>query len=386
MTLVRGVAGRSYFTLDDLGAYEAARRDPQGFVSGLPRPVTLDEVQRVPELLLAIKGEVDRRRRPGEFLLTGSARVELRRGAKETLAGRAALLRLRPMTWAEGEGRPAWNPVDVLLRCRSSAEAARSFGAGTDFEAGRVLAGGLPVPLLRIRGAAARSRWLEQYRSAYVERDVPQLVRIEEVPAFVRFLSLAAARTAQTTNFAALAHDSGISADTGLRWFGAVEATFLADLVQPYFRNIGKRLVKTPKLHLGDVGLAAHLCGVRRWDDAVRHQLSGALLETLVAQHVLAFAGSARQPVGVSHYRTHGGAEVDLVATRGRRLLPIEVKASRTVGPRDAVGIRAFLSDFASSAPFGVLLYSGEDARPIARDVVALPLTTFLAGVEPPSS
>jgi hypothetical protein len=322
---------------------------------------------------------VDRNRKPGQFLLTGSAKIEMRRGVRETLAGRASLLRLRPMTWAEVEGRVDWNPVDLLFRCRSVADAVRRFHGGAPFEAERILAGGLPEPCLTRKGAA-RSRWFEQYRMAYMERDVPPLLRVEEVPAFLRFLSLAAARTSQVANFASLARECGVSADTGLRWFGILEATFLTDQVPPYWRNIGKRLLKSPKLHFGDAGLAAHLMGVRSWAEAVRLNLSGALLETLSAQHLMAFAETATRPTQIFHYRTHAGAEVDLVLVRGARLLPVEVKLSATVRPGDVSGLRAFLGDFPSEAPFGTVLYAGAEAVPLGRNVVALPLRTFLAG------
>ncbi len=378
-TLAREVdPGRAFVTLDDLTALGAARHDPQGFLRELPRPVTLDEVQRVPELLLAIKREVDRKRRPGDFLLTGSARIEMRKGVQETLAGRAALMRLRPMTWTEADGRARWNSLDELFACRSPSEVVRRFGAAPPFDSERVLAGGLPAPLLSRRGTA-RGRWFDQYRSAYVERDVPPLLRVEEVSAFLRFLTLVAARTSQTSSFASLSRDAGVSPDTGLRWYGVLEATFLADTVQPYWRNIGKRLVKSPKIHFGDAGLAARILAVDRWKDARRHGLAGALLETLVAQHVLAYAESGRRPSSVFHFRSHSGTEVDLVVERGPRLLPIEVKSSSTIQPSDLRGLFAFLKDF-PAAPHGVVLYAGEEALPVGRGVAAVPLTHFLAG------
>ena len=384
-TLVRRAPGRrAWVTLDDLSALSAARRDPEGFLRGLPRPLTIDEVQRVPELLLPIKREVDRRPKPGQFLLTGSARIEMRRGVTETLAGRGSLLRLRPMTWAEAAGRASWNPVDLLFSSRSVADAASRFPDGRPMDGSRVLAGGLPIPLLRRRGGARR-RWLDEYHAAYVQRDVPPLVQIDQVAPFVRFISLAAARTAQTTNHAMLARETGVSADTGLRWFGVLESTFLADPVPPWFRNIGKRLVKAPKLHFGDAGLAARMAGVVGWADARRQNLAGALVETLVAQHLLVFAECGRQPAQVFHYRTHAGAEVDFVLARGRRLVPVEVKSSSKIDARDLSGMRSFLSDFRREAPFGVVLYTGPQALPVGRGIVALPMTTFLEGPGNPS-
>jgi predicted AAA+ superfamily ATPase len=378
-TLVRSLPGRTYVTLDDLGALEAARRDPAGFVAGLPRPVTIDEAQRVPELLLPIKREVDSRRRPGQFLLTGSARIELKRGVQETLAGRGAIARLRPMTWSEAAGRAEWNAVDELFQRKSAAAVLERFARGAALEGARVLRGGLPVALLG-RNAGARVRWLEQYRAAYVERDVPPLVQLDDLPSFLRYLGLAAARTAQLMNYSAIGRDAGVATDTSVRWMGVLEATFLADELPPYFRNVGKRLVKSPRLHLGDVGVAAELCGVRTWPDALRFNLAGPFLETLVAQHLFAFAETAAQATRVFHWRTHAGAEVDFVLERGSRLLPVEVKLTSTPGPSDARGVRAFRETFPEAAQFGVVLHAGENAIPLADGVVAVPLSIFLAG------
>lgn len=382
-SLARTLSNRTYLTLDDVAALEAARRDPAGFIAGLPRPVTIDEVQRAPELLLPIKAEIDRRRRNGEFLLTGSAQIELRRGTRETLAGRGSLLRLRPMTWAERARRPEWNAIDALFGCRTAAAVASLFSHHAPFDYTQVFAGGLPFPLLKLQGGA-RARWFEQYRASYVERDVPPLLQVEEVASFIRFLALAASRTAQTTNYAAIGHEAGISTNTALRWSGVLEATFLVDLLPPYFRNLGKRLVKAPKLHFGDVGLAGHFVGASSWKDATRTHVAGALLETLVAQHFLAFSDTARSPVKVFHYRTQAGAEADFVLARGPRLIPIEVKASATVRSGDTTGLRSFLKDHPESASFGVVLYTGDGSVPLGKDVVAIPLGAVLGG--PPVS
>lgn len=382
-TLVRRIdPGRAYFTLDDLSLLAAAREDPQGFIQSLPRPVTLDEVQRVPELLLAIKREVDVRRRAGAFLLTGSSQIPAGRGVKETLAGRVALLRLRPLTWAEAAGNAQSSLLDLLFRFRSASELSAAFAGRTasPLDSAKLMMGGLPVPFLGRKGVGARERWFEQYRATYIEQDVPPLVRIEEVPAFVRFLSLAAARTAQAANMAALAHDAGVSVDTGVRWSALMEMTFLADRIPPYWRNIAKRLVKSPKLHIGDAGLAGHLAGVRGWGDARRLNVAGRLLETLVAQHLLAFADAARVPTRIFHYRTQAGAEVDFVLERGTRLLPIEVKTASTVRTADTRGLGSFLETFGRAAPFGLVLYGGAEAVPLARGLVALPLSFVLEG------
>jgi predicted AAA+ superfamily ATPase len=372
---------RAYVTLDDLGALQAAQEDPEGFVGNLPRPVTLDEIQRAPELLLPIKREIDRTRKPGAFLITGSSRIQARRGMQETLAGRAALLRLRPMTWAEASGNDRWNPVDALWSCRSSREVIDRFGQNPApaLDPRRILAGGFPIPLLRKKGAS-RARWFAEYRATYIQQDVPPLLKVEEVPPFVRFVSMTAAQTAQTTNHAALARDTGISTDTALRWFGLLETTFLVDPIPSYQRNRRKRLVKSPKVHFGDAGLAAYLAGVRNHREASRVNIAGALLETLVAQHLLAFCESARKETSLLHYRSHGGAEVDFVLEQGNRTIPIEVKMGATARPSDTRGIQSFLKEPLHTAPFGLLLYGGTDTVPLTRSVVALPLSRFLEG------
>jgi predicted AAA+ superfamily ATPase len=378
-TLARAQPGRTYVTLDDLTALDAARGDPVGFLRDLPRPVTIDEVQRAPELVLAVKHAVDLERSAGDFLLTGSTRLGFGSDTTDSLAGRAAVLRLRPMTWAEQAGRASWNAVDVLFGERTASGLARRFARSTPLQGLRVLAGGLPVPMLTLKGGA-RTRWFEHYRSTYLERDVPALVRADETTALSRFVTLAATRTAQTTNFADLAREVGVSADTGRRWFGVLEATYLVDLVTPWFRNVGKRLVKAPKLHFGDAGLAAHLLGAHTFREAQSLHVAGPLLETLVAQHLLSFASATSRVTGVHHYRTHAGAEVDFVLVRGSRLLPIEVKAAATVKPSELRGLRSFMDDHAGDAPLGVLLYGGETAVPMGGGIVALPLEAVLGG------
>ncbi len=163
-----------------------------------------------------------------------------------------------------------------------------------------------------------------------------------------------------------------------------LEATYLADLVPPWWRNLGKRLVKSPKLHFGDAGLAGHLLGIRRWEEAGRANLGGALLETLVAQHLLVFAECSKRATAIFHYRTHAGAEADFVASRGAGRLPIEVKSASAVRGSELRGMESFLGDFGGEAPFGVCLTGGTEVLPAGRGIVAIPLAVFLEGAEGP--
>src|SRR5712692_9543787 len=380
-TVVRALPGRHYVTLDDLGALSAAAADPHGFVERLPIPATIDEIQRVPELLLAIKAAVDRERRPGAFLITGSSRLDTLRGVKESLAGRVALLTLRPMTHLELSGAPDSDPIRRLFACADVKGVVSRLSAivpGRLDVAREVLAGGFPEPAIHLE-ARERGSWFREYRKSYIERDVPAVVRIDDVPAFLRFLTACAATTARLLNVTDLARDVGVSVDTARRWVGVLETTYVAERRTPFWRNVHKRLVKTPKLFVWDSGLAAHLLDVESWTNGMADSLAGPLLETWVHANLAAHAELIDPPARLRFYRTHAQAEVDFVLARGRRMIGLEVKASSTVRPSDAKGIAELANQFPRECPFGVVLYSGRSVLPLTEHAVAVPLSVFFA-------
>jgi predicted AAA+ superfamily ATPase len=378
-TLVRGLPGRHYLTLDDLGTLAAAAADPQGFVDRLPVPVTIDEVQRVPELLLAIKAAVDRERRPGDFLVTGSSRIDTVRGIRESLAGRVALLTLRPMTRLELLQRADVDPLGRIFECNDVKAALSRFAAardGRDVSGDDVLAGGFPEPALHL-DAPRRAAWFREYRKSYIERDVPAVLRVDDVPAFLRFLTACAATTARLLNVTDIARDVGVSVDTARRWIGVLEATYVAERRLPFWRNVRKRLVKSPKVFFGDSGLVANLLDVEAWEAAIHDGLAGPLLETWVHANLAAHAELSNPPVRLHFYRTHAQAEVDFVLARGRRLVGIEVKHGATVRPSDARGIEELASQFPRECPFGLVLYMGRAVVPLSEHAAAIPLGRF---------
>ncbi len=380
-TVVRALPGRHYVTLDDLGALSAAAADPRGFVERLPIPATIDEIQRVPELLLAIKEVVDHERRPGAFLITGSSRLDTLRGIRESLAGRVALLTLRPMTRLELSGAPDSDPIGRLFECADVKGVVSRLSAivpGRLDVAREVLAGGFPEPALHLE-ARERGAWFREYRKSYVERDVPAVVRIDDVPAFLRFLTACAATTARLLNVTDVARDVGVSVDTARRWVGVLETTYVADRRTPFWRNVRKRLVKSPKLFLWDSGLAAHLLDVESWADGIADSLAGPLLETWVHANLAAHAEMTDPPARLHFYRTHAQAEVDFVLARGRRIIGLEVKASSTVRPTDAKGIEELASQFPRECPFGVVLYPGRSVLPLTEHAAAVPLAAVFA-------
>ncbi len=380
-TLVRAAApGLPYVSLDDLTALSAARQDPQSFLKGLPRPVILDEIQRVPELLLAVKQAVDKEKKPGSYLLTGSTSVRTRTKVRESLAGRAAVLRLWPMTLAELEGRPDWNPLGLLETAADVAEVLRGIPArGSGGLTERALAGGFPEPSASLP-AEGRAAWFEQYRRTYVERDVPELVQVEEVPAFIRLVTRMAEASTQILNLNRVAREIGVSAMTVRRWLWVLEASYLSERVEPFWAPGKMRLVRTAKLLFADSGLMAHLAGLRGWGDAAKRGLDAALLETWVHAHLRAFAASAGNAPEVRFFRAHYGPAVDYVLVWRGRQVPVTVRGTASLKEEDAAGLKAFLKLAGKEAPFGLLLYAGDQALPFGEGVAAVPLGGFLGG------
>jgi predicted AAA+ superfamily ATPase len=376
-TLCAALGDRHYVTLDDLGVLDVATRDPRGFVAGLPVPATIDEVQRAPELLLAIKERVDRHPEPGMFLLTGSSRLDTLRGIRESLAGRVAILPLRPMVRAELRDDPGESPIERLLAFTDPRTAAATYArlAGPRITASELLTGGFPEPALVLDDAGRRA-WFREYRRSYVERDVPAVLRVEDVPAFGRFLQACAATSAQLLNVTDLARDIGVSVDTARRWLGVLEITLVAERRQPLWRNVRTRLVKSPKLFLADSGLTGAILGVDPWSTDDPPRPAGPLLETWIHAQLATWCDLA--DAELAFYRTHSQVEVDFVVSRGGRSVAIEVKSAATVRAADAKSIEAFIAQF-PECRLGVVLYGGETTFPLSEHVVAVPLGAFFA-------
>lgn len=378
-TLVSSLPGRTHLTLDDLGVLEAATRDPRGFIASLHTPVTIDEVQRVPDLLLAIKERVDRDRTRGAFLLTGSARLDMLKGVRDSLAGRVAVLRMRPMTLAEVRDEVGANPVARLFESESAADVVAAYSRVTPTRAvtpDDVLAGGFPEPAIHL-DAADRGAWFRAYRASHVERDVPAVLRVEDVHAFSRFVSAVAATSANLLNATDLARDCAVSQDTARRWLAVLETTLVADRLAPYARNVRTRLVKSPKVFLCDAGLMGHFVGASPWTPTVSYPYAGALWETWLHNELA--VGAELAEAELAYFRTHGQVEVDFVLSKDRRTIPIELKSGATVRPADARGILWLREHFPRECPFGVVLYNGDAVFPLAEGVVAVPLSRFLA-------
>ncbi len=357
--------GRTYRSLDDYDVLERARAQPDSLLQDADR-LTLDEVQRVPELLLAIKRDVDRSRKPGRFLLTGSAQLLMMGRVSESLAGRAVYLTLWPMTEAEKQGTSRGGPWSRWIEA-SDAPAASRFARERGSEGGwraRVVAGGFPVPALEC-DATGRTQWFDGYLRTYLERDLQDLSAISSLPDFRRLMRLAAHRVGQMLNQSELARDAALAQATAHRYLNLLETSYQIVRIPAFAGSKTKRLVKTPKLYWTDTGLAAHLAGATE---------NGAFLENLVLMQILAWRETVIPRPEVHYWRTAGGLEVDFVIEHGRRLLPIEVKSSRRLRPDDAKGLAAFLDEHRKTAPFGLVLYDGKEVIRLAKRIVAMPL------------
>ena len=372
-TLARVVGGRmgyAYVNFDDDVARGAAEADPAGFVADLPEHTILDEVQRVPALFAALKTAVDRKRVAGRFMLTGSANVLLVPKLSDSLAGRMQILRLHPLAQCELARRaPAF--LDVLFRGGFKTRQTERL-AGQLAE--RIAAGGYPAALARPT-ERRRATWYRDYLEALVQRDVRDLARISALDALPRLLSLAAARTARLLNVADLAAPFHLSRPTIRDYVTLLERVFLLETLPPWHTNRLSRLVKTPKLHLGDSGLACALLGVDAASLTADRPSLGQLLETFVFQELRRQASWRDEPIGFFHFRDKDGAEVDIVLERGaRELVGVEVKASATVTVADFRGMRKLREAAGKRFAAGVVLYDGEITASFGDGFFAVPL------------
>lgn len=363
-----------YVTLDDATVLAAAGDDPAGFLSGLEGPVVLDEVQRAPDLFLAIKASVDRDRRPGRFLLTGSANALMLPRLSEALVGRMEVLTLWPLAQAEIEKRPPDSLVDALF---SDAVPTTEPGEARAQVLRRALRGGYPEVLER-PSPERRRAWWGSYATTIIQRDVRDLAQIEGLTELPRLLALLAAGAGGLLNFAELSRSSGIPQTTLKRYLALLEATFLLGSIPAWSSNLGKRLVKSPKLMLTDTGLMGHMLGASEGTDVVQAPWLGALVETFVAMELRKHMGWSATAAQLHHLRTQTGQEVDLVLEDDRgRLVGVEVKASATVGGADFAGLRALAEQTGERFHRGVVLYAGREAVPFGERLHALPISAL---------
>jgi predicted AAA+ superfamily ATPase len=374
-TLVRQIAeqqGLRYLTMDDQLTLLSAREDPVGMVRSLDRAV-IDEIQRAPELLLAIKKSVDEDRRPGRFLLTGSANLMALPTVADSLAGRMETLSLLPLSQSE-IGSRSGNWIDSAFAGQTLK--AEQPALGSDLIE-RVLRGGYPEAISRA-SAKRRVTWARQYIDAIIQRDVHDVAGIEKLDQLPRFLRALAQTAGQMCNYTQLGAQVGLDGKTASRYIGLFEQMYLLKRIDVWARNRLNRVVKTPKLQFIDSGLLTALLNLNNEEVQRDRTRFGNVLETFVFGELLKHASTAEGDYHLLYYRDADKFEVDVVIENGAGLIVgVEVKASATVKERDLRGLKKLASLAGDQFKMGVLLYDGVETMPLGDGIWAAPLSTL---------
>lgn len=363
-------AGYAYVSFDNDIQRAAAQSDPMAFVADLPDRCILDEVQRVPALFTSIKVNVDNDRRPGRFVLTGSANILTQPKIADSLAGRMEILRLHPLAQAElCNQRPTI--LDDLFTNKFKPRKAERLGKEL---ARLIVAGGYPAALSRASGKRSAA-WYRDYVKSLIVKDVQEYARISSLDTLPRLMEMASGHTASLLNIANLASPFELTRPTIKEYLILLESLFLLDRIPAWHRNRMSRLIKTPKLHIGDSGVGCALLGIDAdalWEE---RKLLGQMLETFVFQELRKLSGWRDEPVRFSHFRNKDGVEVDLVLESGGQVVGVEVKASATISADDFKSLRKLRDAVGKSFTCGVVLYDGDTTVRFGDDLLAVPVT-----------
>lgn len=377
---VGGKLGYHYITFDDDNQLQAAQTDPIGFVESLPEYTILDEIQRTPELFTAIKACVDQNRKPGRFILTGSANVLLLPQLADSLAGRMEIIHLRPLAQTEIAGLKP-----TFLQHLFSAE----FSAATNKQKyprlGETLAklicmGGYPAAITR-NNEKRRSAWYRNYITTIIQRDVRDIASIRNLDTLPQLLALAASQTARLFNAADLASPFSLSRPTIREYLTLLEQIFLIEQLQPWHSNRLSRLIKTPKMHLADTGLTCSLMGVNSqtlWQDKA---LLGQLLETFIYQEIRKYGDWHDKELKFYHFRNKDKVEVDIIIEQGRQMAGIEIKVAASVTQNDFKGLNKLKDACGKQFSGGVVFYDGETILPFGDKLFAVPISLLCPNI-----
>jgi uncharacterized protein len=367
-----GLSGRRYVSFDDFAQLEAAKGDPEGFIRG-KEPITIDEAQKCPEILPAIKKAVDKERIPGKFLLSGSANFALIKGISESLAGRAVYFVLHPFNRREIAGSTKAKPFVRTFFEKQALPRSTEYPPVTPTD---ILSGGMPSVCLGEIGN--RSLWFKGYEQTYLERDVREISDVGNIIAFRNMLRLVALRTGQLLSPSDLGRDAKLSAATASRYLGVLEASFVMYRLSPYLRNRASRLIKSPKIYLGDCGLASYLAGFQEAALTPGEPIFGAMLETYAAQNLLGILDATWPDANLYFWNVQGRHEVDFVVEAGADCLAIEVKSGVRWQDRDLAGLRAFLTA-TPHCRAAILAYGGSEAVRLGERLWAMPLSLVIS-------
>lgn len=363
------LSGRKYMTFDDFGVLEAARRNPEELIA-VEEPLTIDEAQKYPELLNVIKREVDKKRKPGRFLLSGSANFLLLKKVAESLAGRAVYLTLHPFTHREMQGVTKELPALVYF-----------FDKGIfpkrnvkPISGQEIMRGGMPsVCLKEVKNP---SIWFRGYEQTYLERDIRALSQVADLVSFRHLLQLVALRNTKVLNISELARDAKLNVVTTSRYLSLMETSFILSRMPPYLGNRSSRLIKSPKIYLSDTGLASYLSGIKNLD--LNETLRGTFLENYVAQNIEVIFSAHYPDAKLTYWNIQGRYEVDFIVEIGSETIAIEVKNGSRWQERDLAGIKAYLSS-SKGCRAAILAYNGNEVVKLEDKIWAVPISLLLS-------
>lgn len=377
-TLAQALAektGADYFTLDDASTLALAASDPTGFIRNLRGPVVIDEIQKAPDLFPAIKVAVDKNRRPGRFLLTGSANVMTLPRLSESLAGRMEVIPLFPFSTGELTG----TREGFVKHLFDGTIAKAKLSVTKNDLVARLTCGGYPEAVER-RTESRRAAWFASYISTILQRDVRDLARVDALHQLPNLLKLLAARTSGLMNLADLGRDVALPHTTVTRYLALLETVFLIHRLPAWSTNLGKRLVKSPKQHLVDTGLACHLIGADGRRLSEDRSLLGRMMETFVVGELRKQLSWTDPHTALSYFRTATGSEVDAVLeTADGSVAGVEIKASATVGASDFAALQALRDQLRKRFQSGIVLYLGEHVVPFGHKLWLVPLAALWA-------
>jgi predicted AAA+ superfamily ATPase len=368
-TLAEAICQGRYYTLDDPSVYAAAKSDPSQFINSLPSSVILDEVQRAPELFLPIKASVDKNRKPGRFLLTGSANVLMLPNLSESLAGRMTIFTLYPLSYGERLNiREGF--IDSVFQANLPSDALEPLDIQSFIQT--LALGGYPE-ILTLNSSKRRAEWFQSYLDTLLLRDVRELANIEGLKSMPLLMEVLANRAGNLLNSSDIARTVGIPYTTLNRYMALLEAMFLVKPLQPWFSNHTKRLVKSPKVYLCDTGLLSHIRGSEIKDTEL-----GVLLENFVVSELLKQASWAEHRARLYHFRTtHGQNEVDIVLESRGRVVGIEIKARGSISSKDFQGMRVLQEMAGDKFMRGIILYLGQHVVPFGEQFWAVPVSAL---------
>lgn len=367
-TLVREVLSKkyNYVSLDELDIRSFAVQDPRGFLERYGSPLIIDEIQNAPQILSYIKSKIDSDRKPGNWVLTGSQQFPLMRNVSESLAGRVAVLTLLPFSQAEKTRnlRSDLKTADAYIEylCARS-EKVKKNGTAGDW----ILQGGYPE--LFVNKKISRKIWFSSYIQTYIDRDVRGNIKSANLNDFERFLTLLAARTGKEVNFSTLSREIGVSVPTIKSWMSFLEASSLIYLLYPYYKNFGKRVIKSPKLYFTDTGLVSYLVGLQNSEHLIKGPMAGALFETACIMQFIKRFSALMENCKLYFWRSVSGFEVDLLVETSRGIFPIEFKLASTINSQHIEALNEWSKMAGFSDGKGLIVSSSDRSGSVGKNI-----------------